>query len=74
MTTYPMTKAEAEKYLYDKSESPLGGEYNPSRCAAEISYTASLGRYTDQCLRRPGKGPDGLYCAQHARILEESKP
>jgi hypothetical protein len=22
-----------------------------------------------QCLRKRGKGPEGLYCAQHAKIL-----
>ena len=69
MTTYPMTKAEAEKYRYDRSSlNPQGNAYNPARCAKEVS-DGTVWHHL-QCYRKPGKGPDGLYCAQHARILE----
>ena len=69
MTTCPMTKAEAEKYRYDKSFiNPGGFAYDPTRCATEVNGSFSWHRY--QCLRHPEKGPDGLYCTQHARIIE----
>ena len=70
MTTYPMTKAEAEKYRYDKSSlNPQGTAYNPDRCAKAVFRGIGWRSIQFQCRRQPGKGPDGLYCAQHARII-----
>ena len=42
--------------------------YKPDRCAYEVSepphYLSS-----HQCTRKPGHGPDGLFCKQHARVV-----
>lgn len=69
MTNHPMTRAEAETRRYDNTGINEGGSaYNPGRCAAEVYGLHGWHYY--QCARRPGKGPDGLYCTQHARIVE----
>ena len=70
MTTYPMTKAEAEKYRYGIPTFIQADSYNPDQCAGEFRASGVRGRFIHQCLLRPGKGPDGLYCTQHAKILE----
>jgi len=63
MLSPPLTRKQAEKQTY--------GHYRPrlfraEKCAWEL--------YTDygqqQCSRAPGHGPDGLYCRQHARMVE----
>ena len=61
---WPMTKPEAEKRVYgDWAGNPKGHKYNSNQCAAEI------GEYIFyQCSRKPGHGPDGLYCKQHAKM------
>ena len=33
----------------------------------------SQGWYTYQCSRKRGHGPDGLYCKQHAKMVEAGK-
>lgn len=46
-----------------------GMAYEPGMCAEEV---CSNDRFRDfsQCLRKPGHGPDGLYCKQHAKMKE----
>lgn len=67
MLNPPMTKEEAEKVRYDKwSGNPKGFAYDQECCAYEISS----GGLPWQCSRKPGHGPDGLYCKQHARKVE----
>lgn len=43
--------------------SPKGTPYNETRCAATVS-DKGISPLTHQCYRKPGKGPDGLYCGQ----------
>ena len=70
MTKSPMTRAEAEKRRYGIPIVIQGDSYNPDLCAGEFSVSGVRGRFTHQCLLRPGEGPAGLYCAQHAKMVE----
>ena len=66
----PLTKADAEKRRYNKSwVTPKGKAFDPACCAGEVSYQS--GWRSRQCLRKPGKGPDELYCAMHAKMLQK---
>lgn len=61
----PATKQDAESRTYGRRAGrPLGIPYDPARCV----YASWSG---DQCPRRSGKGPDGLYCGTHARRYKE---
>jgi len=69
MITYPKTRAQAEAYRYHKwAGNPRGWAYSHLRCAAEITDGSGFSWY--QCSRKPGKGPDGLYCGQHAKMVK----
>lgn len=59
----PRTRAEARKCQYGSS---LWGKtkFNPKRCAQEVSSGTRAPTY-HQCDRKPGHGPDELYCRQH---------
>lgn len=58
----PTTRAQAQRLRYNKwGGSPQGTPYNPDNCAASV-----WSRHKLQCHHRPGHGPDGLYCKQHA--------
>lgn len=68
VSNFPKTRAEAEAYRYDKwVGNPGGTRYNAGRCAAEVPD--GTGWHRCQCQRKPGKGPDGLYCKQHAKMI-----
>jgi len=69
MITCPKTRAEAEAYRYNEwAGNPGGSAYRLTRCAYEVyPHVLSHGR---QCLHKPGKGPDGLYCGQHAKKVK----
>lgn len=45
-----------------------GTAYDPCKCAYE-AYTHDRMAMFYQCTRKPGKGPNGLYCTQHAKIV-----
>lgn len=63
----PKTKAEAAEYRYNQwAGNPAGSQHIETRCAYEIFWTF----HSYQCSLKPGHGPDGLYCKQHARIVE----
>lgn len=69
----PMTREEAKTTRYRTwAGSPKGTPYNPSTCAMDVPDT---GRsvLSHQCLRKPGYGPDGLYCKQHAKWFDAAK-
>jgi len=67
--TYPKTQAEALAYRYNQwAGNPGGWDLNPMRCAYEL-YRHPLS-HGSQCSRKPGKGPDGLYCGQHAKMVK----
>jgi len=57
----PRTKEEAEKRRYGQWAGSKGYAYNPQFCAASVWDNIR----TNQCSRKPGHGPDGLYCKQH---------
>lgn len=60
----PKTRAEAEARRYGQwAGNPNGYRFKPSRCACEVSSKYLL----VQCSRKPGHGPDELYCKQHAK-------
>jgi hypothetical protein len=62
----PKTLQEAKAHRYAEwAGSPKGTAFDPSRCAYEM-YDNFIGR---QCSRKPGHGPDGLYCKQHAKRI-----
>ena len=64
MIDKPRTREEAEAYRYGEwPGNPKGNAYLPARCAFEVSS----GWLFAQCARKPGHGPDELYCKQHAK-------
>lgn len=64
----PKTKKEAYKYRYGTwAGNPSGDRYDPNRCAAEVVDDWCH----FQCSRKNGHGPDGLYCKQHAKMVEK---
>lgn len=66
----PKTLEEAKRYRYNKwGGNPRGNHYDSSRCADE-AYD-SVSRMFYQCSRKPGHGPDGIFCKQHARMREK---
>jgi len=67
MFNHPKTQVEAKAYRYNAwAGNPEGTPWCPDRCAMEV-YGAGVSRRFYQCSRKPGKGPDSLYCAQHAK-------
>lgn len=68
----PLTRAEAQARRYGVwAGDPDGLPYKPCRCAESV--WTSIGCSSYQCSRKPGHGPDGLYCKQHAKQFEEGK-
>ena len=58
---------------YDRwAGNPKGTPEDPKRCIAEVA-TSDHWHFL-QCARDRGHGQDGLFCAQHARRLAQSKP
>ena len=67
MLNHPTKREECAQLRYGEwAGKPQGTPYNPERCAYEVWHNMTA----YQCLRSPGYGPDGLYCKQHARIME----
>ncbi len=73
------TRAEAEKHRYGCwGGSPKGSAYDPA-CCAELIYGSERGAIGHQCSKKPGHGPDKLYCATHdpeqikAKAVESQK-
>jgi len=59
----------SEKRVYDKSIiRPKGIPEDPTRCVATVADETGWHFY--QCKRKRGHGSDGLYCKQHAKIIE----
>jgi len=61
----PRTKKEARKLRY-------GGwrtrPYDETQCAWRV-WNRWCFTINYQCSRKPGRGPDGLYCKQHAKMI-----
>jgi hypothetical protein len=56
------TKEEAQKMRYGMGQH----SYTEGKCAASTDTSQKW-----QCIRKAGHGPDGLYCWQHARMIEK---
>ena len=71
MSNAPKTKAEAWVFRYGTwAGCTKGQRYDPYRCAEEVWGSRTWIPY--QCSRKPGYGPDGLYCKQHAKQYKEA--
>jgi hypothetical protein len=69
MTQRPTTKEEAAKCRYRNwAGNPGGDRYNPTQCAEEVPDGGRSVLF-HQCYRKPGYGPDELYCKQHAKLF-----
>ena len=69
MFNTPKTLEEAYKCKYrDWVGNPGGNPYDLKKCAYEV--WPSPGYLSDQCSRKNGHGPAGLYCKQHAKMVE----
>ena len=67
MIDAPKTLEEALKYKYNRwAANPKGDSYRMGYCAYEVWWAVS----SYQCSRKSGYGPDGLYCKQHAKMVE----
>ena len=68
MINPPKTKEDAEKKTYglpwDKRR------YNHEFCVYAV-WSGGRGTSSHQCYRKPGFGPCGLYCKQHAKMVNE---
>lgn len=51
---------------------PGGLAEKPRQCIVNVE-DKTRGWPPYQCLRKRGHGPDGLYCAKHAKMLAEGK-
>lgn len=71
MATKAMTRAEAKKMTYGSSYSPT--PYDPARCVCPVSFRDAGWTRKMQCTRKPGHGPDGLYCKQHSPEAVEAR-
>ena len=50
---------------------PGGTGEDPERCVASVFDGVTY--MHNQCWRRRVKGPDGLFCKQHAHMIEDGK-
>lgn len=65
----PKTKEEAKTTRYNRwSGNPKGMPHDEKYCAAEV-HEQGRGALFYQCRKKPGHGPDGLYCSSHAKRL-----
>ncbi len=72
MPDYPETPEEARTWRYGQwGGNPNGRPYNPKKCAYAVMSEGFCIDY--QCLRKPGHGPHGMFCRNHARIIEVAK-
>ncbi len=64
----PKTKAEAAAHRYNRwGGNSKGTPFNPACCAWE-SIGSERGALPWQCRRKPGHGPENIYCKQHAKM------
>ena len=68
MLDYPKTLEEIRSYRYHQwAGNPKGRAYSEGDCACEVWIDWG----SRQCSRKNGHGINGLYCKQHAKILEK---
>lgn len=59
-------RRDAEKHRYNAwGGNPGGDKYDPNLCAESVTDRDRMA-LSHQCFRRPGHGPDGLFCLQHS--------
>jgi hypothetical protein len=64
-----MTDKHTTKYRYSEwSGNPNGHAYRPADCAYEVFPARGI---PAQCCNRNGKGPHGLFCGTHAKIVQQ---
>lgn len=68
MSNHPRTKEEARKLRYGECSFSPGARYQDHQCAATVWRSGAY--RSSQCSRKPGHGPGGLYCKQHAKEVE----
>jgi len=69
MIDAPKTFREAASRRYGAwAGNPKGRAYMASQCAYSV-YPNERFAIPKQCTRKPGHGPDALYCAQHAKSV-----
>ncbi len=51
---------------------PKGHKEDPARCIVEVPDGGTSCTF-HQCNNKRGKGPDGLYCTQHAKKIEQGR-
>lgn len=49
---------------------PQGRPEDETRCIEEV-WPREIGWIAYQCTRKRGYGPGGLYCKQHAKMIED---
>jgi len=59
------------RYYGKSTLRPHGIPEDPTRCIAEVADETGWHFY--QCKRKRGYGPGGLYCKQHAKIIESRR-
>jgi len=64
-----MTKRKLRRYNR-WAGNPDGTLEDPDRCIASVPTYPVL---THQCLRKRGHGPNGEYCRQHAKMVDEGR-
>jgi hypothetical protein len=48
----------------------MANRLDPNRCAKMVSHPPHY-LHSFQCQRKPGHGPDGKFCKQHAKKIAE---
>ncbi len=65
------TRSEFQQHRYAAwAGDPKGRAYDPQRCAQSI--WTDMWDHGRQCSRKPGHGPEGLFCRQHVPKTEET--
>ena len=71
MIDNPKTVEECRSIRYGSwAGSPKGTKYNEDHCGYQWVHTP-WNWYFVQCSRKNGHGPNGLYCKQHAKMVEK---
>lgn len=67
MINYPKTLDEAKQHKYRRwAGNSKGNSYREGYCAYEVFSTIP----SSQCSRKAKAGPGGLYCKQHAKLVQ----
>ncbi len=68
-----MSKIVNGKRIYGTwAGNPMGDIENDTQCVVEVSTRERWAHY-HQCFRKRGYGQSGLYCKQHAALLEKKE-